>query len=169
MLKRMATTAIAAVAAAGLVTAGSAPATADTVTSHWVCSRPLGYSGAADFRITVTAPANATRGQTATLTASFYNTVPRGTHEAAGKFRAQLEIAVGGAGSGVVYANGLTNPDTPADEPLGLDGGHVDYTFTTAGTVTFKPQVIRFLDNAGNYSEICGNSATPIAATTHVS
>lgn len=45
----------------------------------------------------------------------------------------------------------------------------MDYTFATAGNVTFKPQVIRFLDPAGNTSEMCGNAATPIAATTHVS
>lgn len=164
--KRIAATALAALAAFGLITT---PATADTVVTRWTCINPFGgINGSWDFRITVTAPATATVGQTATLTASFYNTVPRGSHVAAGTFTGQLEIAVGGAGSGLVYANGLSNPDTQPDQPLGLDGGHAQYTYSASGSVTFKPQVIRIFRN-GVAVELCGSNNTPIAATTRVS
>lgn len=166
MLKQIASAAFVAAATLGLVTAVTAPATADTVTGHWTCINAWGgVSGPFDYRITVTAPANATVGQTATVTAAFANTFNSGTHVSAGTYTGQLEIVVGGAGSGTLYANDMVNPDIPAGQPLRLEGGHAQITFNTRGDVTFKPQLIRIFGPP----LMCGNSNTPIAATTHVS
>jgi hypothetical protein len=163
--KRIASATVVAAAAIGLLTA--TPAAAGTVSARWGCVTQFGPAGQRDFVITLTAPATATRGQPATVTASISEPGNTGQPHPAGAYGGQLEITLGGVGTGVIYANGMTSPEIQPSTPWRLDG-QAQLTFSTAGDVTFKPRRIRVWGSPV-VPYICSGDTAPIAATTHVS
>jgi hypothetical protein len=82
-------------------------------------------------------------GQTVTITTEFAYTIFFGTYHP-GDYTATMEIKQG--------------------EPYRLVGGHVDYTFGSAGDVTFTMGLVR------QPILLCGaNNPSPVITTTHVS
>lgn len=97
-------------AAAVLAVATAVPAAADTVTVTWLCTSEAGeFTG--DYHVTVTAQATAAVGSTHPVSVSAQGAQNQDQHIEAGTISATLEVQLGGAGSGVVTATGLSNPD----------------------------------------------------------
>ncbi|MFE6610167.1 hypothetical protein [Amycolatopsis sp. NPDC057786] len=153
--------------AGGLTLIAPATAQAGTVTVTWGCGSPLGPGGQKGLRITVTAPAAATAGETVTIQANTVETTNHPWAEPAGRYTARLAIAVGGPAAETIHAEGLSNPATAEGTPLRLDGGTARVTLPTAGDVTFEPTGL-LVSIDGIFRFVCGGTA-PIAATTRVS
>jgi len=141
--------------ACGLVLSGAFPVSAGTVTQTWLCASIFGGAGPIDYRITITAPATATRGQTATITTSIATVANHPNAVAAGTIRATSSIALSGAASGTLTATGLTNPAIQPGTPWRLEGGQAQITFTNAGDVTYRATGV----NAGAWG--CGAAGYP--------
>ncbi len=144
--------------------AGATPASAGTVTQTWFCVSIFGGGGNVDYRITITAPATATRGQTATVTTSVVTVNNHGAYVAAGVVRASMTINLGGAASGTITATGLTNPEIQPGTPWRVNGGVAQITFANAGNVTFRAAGL----NAGSWGCVSNGLPQPVAATTTV-
>jgi hypothetical protein len=153
---------------AAMVMVGASPAAAGTVSASYLCGSVAGGpAGVGPFRVTINAPANATRGQTVTVTASIEGTRNYGSHLSANFVHITLGIILGGAASGTIQATGLTNPEIQPDTPWRVTGGTARTTLNTAGDVTYRPG--GFSENGGGWG--CGlyDGTSPVAATTHVS
>jgi hypothetical protein len=148
------------------ITVFNAPsAAADTVTVSYICGVPTFPPHWNDaYRVTVTAPATATRGQTVTVTASLV-----GIQATANTYQAALVITLGGASSGTITATGLTNPAIPAGGTPKWNGGRAQVTLASAGTVTFTPGGFTVTRN-GSFQWRCTAQGSPaVADSTRVS
>ena len=159
---------VALTAAVGLGTVAAAPATADTVSVSFSCAFAGAGHWTADYLVTITAPATATRGQAVTVTAALGSIGTANQDAPAGAYRAFMDISLGGAASGTITANGLTSPAVRVGDPLPLTGGVASVTFNAVGDVTYRP--VRFVStNRGFGCGVLGGGSGPVTATTRVS
>ncbi|GAB3555615.1 hypothetical protein J2S53_003511 [Actinopolyspora lacussalsi] len=161
-----AATVLAAVGA--LTVAGSTAATADTNSVVYSCGSGS-QTQQFDERITITAPTDASVGDSIVLDVSVQHDNQAQDPFPAGSITAELDVTVGGAVSDEVTATGLTNEDrVPAgDAPL-LTGGQAEVTVPNAGDVTFTPDTFTVVNN-GVAVSCTPAEAAPVIATTHVS
>ncbi|GFH75930.1 MULTISPECIES: hypothetical protein [Streptomyces diastaticus group] len=159
--------AVTAVAAAGVLALGAGPAAADTVSAAYSCAAG-GDTLQTTEKITITAPATAVQGEEIALSVTVEDGTP-GTEEVpAGGVRGELDVAVGGTGSGTAVAGGLTNTAAvPAGEAVVLEGGTATVTAPAPGDVTFTPSDLRL--NMLGLDVLCTPDETVApAATTRV-
>lgn len=150
--------------AAVFAVATAVPAAADTVTVTWLCTSEAGeFTG--DYHVTVTAPATAAVGSTHAVTVSAQGAQNQDQHIEAGTISATLEVQLGGAGSGVVTATGLSNPDIQPGTPWRVEGGTAQVTYPAAGEVTHTPGKL----DAGFFTCAPTSPPAPVAAVTTVS
>lgn len=149
--------------AAVLAVATAVPAAADTVTVTWLCTSEAGeFTG--DYHVTVTAPATAAVGSTHAVTVSAQGAQNQDQHIEAGTISATLEVQLGGAGSGVVTATGLSNPEIQPGTPWRVEGGTAQVTYPAAGEVTHTPGKL----DAGFFACAPTSPPAPVAAVTTV-
>ncbi|MEV5239156.1 hypothetical protein AB0K89_08580 [Streptomyces cinnamoneus] len=163
-------TSLAFVAALASGTALGAPpaVAADAVSVDYTCTGPGAPDGAQPLQVTMTAPASVPQGGTADLAVEVTTalTVPIGVP--ANGVTGEMEITLGGAGSGSVTATGFTNPGAiPSGSTVTLTGGVASVQLDAAGTATFAP------GNASVHvfgvTVACTVSGTaPVAASTEV-
>lgn len=163
--RRLAATGVAVAAIFTAVTAATVtPAAADTITVTWSCSSEAG-SFTGDYHVTVTAPATAAAGSTHAVSVSAEGATTQDQQIAAGTISATLQVQLGGAGSGVVTATGLTNPEITPGTPWRVAGGTAQVTYPSAGEVTHTPGTL----DAGVFTCSPASSPAPVAAVTTVS
>lgn len=168
-LKRIASIAAAIAMAIGAVVIGTPAASADTVLMKYRCGNAIGGGWDFNWYITITAPANATPGQTVTLNISAESPTPSSQPVAAGVTFAYLDVRLGGASSGIVYSTRMSNPDIPAGSPLRYVGATAQATLANAGDVTYKPDKFAYgVTGAGVWCNARPGFVTPVAATTRV-
>ncbi|MEU7364085.1 hypothetical protein ACFW9V_01305 [Streptomyces hygroscopicus] len=154
-------------AAAGVLALGAGPAAADTVSTTYNCAAG-GETLQTTETITVTAPATAVQGEQITLSVTVEDGTPVTEEIAANGVGAELDIAVGGAGSGTVVAKGLTNSTAvPAGQSVVLEGGTATLTAQGPGDVTFTPAGLR-LNTLGLEVLCTPDGPVAAAATTRV-
>lgn len=152
---------LAVTAAVLLLTA--APAAAGTVTVDYHCSVGGMWAWDVKYKTTITAPATIAQGETATVKIEYTGVQSWSTDTAAGTYNGWGSFKLGGALTGTVTANGLTNPEVRAGEKMRFINASAPVTFTTKGQVTYTP-------SAFNYGPNCIIWTTPpgVAATTTV-
>ncbi|GHC46107.1 hypothetical protein [Streptomyces cinnamoneus] len=131
---------VAALASGGTALGAPPAAAADAVSVDYTCTGPGAPDGAQPLQVTMTAPATVPQGGTADLTVevSTQLTVPIGVP--ANGVSGEMEITLGGAGSGSVTATGFTNPGRiPSGSTVTLTGGVASVQLDAAGTATFAP------------------------------
>jgi len=75
---------------------------------------------------------------------------------------------LGGASSGTIVAEGLTNPQIDPGTPWRLTGGSAQVTFANAGDVTYRPGSLEVNSNGGLLFGCVPQAGAPVAAITHV-
>ncbi|WP_156038634.1 MULTISPECIES: hypothetical protein [Actinoalloteichus] len=118
-----------------------------------------------DIDVTITAPATATQGDTVTVEASTLILLGVPFDAPAGSFATELDIELGGDASGSVTAAGLSNVETPANEPIRFTGGETQITLDEPGQVSLTPATITSVVD-GSECVVVGEAAT--AATIDV-
>lgn len=159
--------AVALMASAGIaLTAPSA--LADTVSVGYTCTGPGAPGGVNTLQLTVTAPASVPQGATADLAVSATTQLTAPIDLPANTVSAELDLQLGGAGSGSVTASGATNPDAvPSGSTVSVSGGAASVQLTNAGSTTFTPGNIAV--HVYGVTVSCTISGTaPVAATTEV-
>lgn len=162
--RRLAATGVAVAAVfASAAIATAVPAAADTISVTWLCTSELGeFTG--DYHVTVTAPATAEAGSTHEISVSAEGAQNQDQHVEAGTINATLDVHLGGAGSGVVTATGLSNPEIQPGTPWRVEGGTAQVTYPAAGEVTHTPGTL----DAGYFTCSPANPPAPVAAVTTV-
>ena len=163
--RRIAIIAAATAVAGGLVLSSVTPATAGTVNQTLVCGSIFNAGVVIHYRVTITAPDTAVRGQTATITVGIAHVTNNPTEIKAGTNHALLDVTLGGPSPGVVTAIGLTNPYIAPGTPFRMEGGTAQVTFTAAGDVTYRATRL----NGGFYVCVPAGYPQPVAAVTRVS
>ncbi|MEU7133594.1 hypothetical protein [Streptomyces sp. NPDC046261] len=158
---------VAALASAGLGL-GAPPAAADPVSVDYTCTGPGAPGGVQSLRVTMAAPESVPQGGTAELTVEVTTQLTVPISVPARSVTGEMEIAIGGAGSGSVTATGFTNPGSiPSGSTVTLTGGTASARLDTAGSTTFSPgnAAVHVFGVTVN----CTVSGTaPVAATTDV-
>ncbi|MCT2588059.1 hypothetical protein [Actinophytocola gossypii] len=147
------------------MTLGTVPATAGTARVEYMCGSVGPVISPRMFDVTITPPATAHQGQTATISATVVQTVYPATRPVpAGEYEAVFHVALEGAGVEKVRMD-LTNPAIPAGELLRFSGS-AQLTFPNTGTVSYRPDRFGYsmLGCIPRYPE-----TVPVVATTRVS
>lgn len=145
-------------------------ATADTVTVKYQCTTVIGGLWYYDWRVTLDAPAVATRGQTVTVNINMelINDLPgpRAAHTTGGS----LDVSLGGASTGSTTGTTAWNPEIPPGAPLRLEGGTAQFTLANVGTVTYTPTKLLwgFVGGGAGFCSLRVGFPGQVAASTRV-
>ncbi|MCC3775007.1 hypothetical protein [Streptomyces sp. UNOB3_S3] len=168
VLALLAPTAGAASAATAATVTAAAPAKAVRVL--YTCSSPRNPQPEDHYLdITVTAPRFVERGDDIALAVSLRTVDPPLRNVPARDIKAQVDIAVGGAGRGTVQATGLTNTEpVEAGKQALLTEGRATVEAQRAGTHTFRAGQRVLVQTSGYAVDCVAKGASPVAARTTV-
>ncbi|MFI9240554.1 hypothetical protein [Streptomyces sp. NPDC053079] len=159
---------VAALASAGIGLGAPPAAAADPVSVGYTCNGPGAPEGVQSLQVTMAAPATVPQGGTADLALEVTTQLRVPISVPANSVSGEMEIAIGGAGSGSVTATGFTNADRiPSGSTVTLTGGTASARLDDAGSTTFSPgnAAVHVFGVTVN----CTVSGTaPVAATTDV-
>ena len=165
MFRKIAACAAVGIAAAGAIVLGQTAASAGTVTQQYTCGSVFGGGWTETWRMTITAPATANRGQTITLGLGMEKPDWVGSWPA-NTYSAEFSIGAFGATSGGTTATGMVNPELHS-EPFRFTGSTPFTLANVAGDVEFRPGAFKALWGQAGY-EYCLKTTPQTAATTHV-
>lgn len=149
----------------GIATFSATPAWAGTARIEFMCASMGPMIRPVTFDFTITPPATAGRGQTATIPAIVeFTTYPVQQPEPAGKYQATLTVALQGAGTETLRIP-MTNPALQVGDYQRFEGS-APLSFPTAGTVTYRPRhfALPYAGCIPRYPD-----SVPVVATTQVS
>lgn len=157
--------AVCAVVITGILAFTAVPAAAGTARVEFLCGSVGPIITPHTFDFTITPPATARRGQTATVSAKVTR-VGAGSSSPvpAGQYEVKFDIALEGAGAETLRVV-LTNPAIPVGGLLNYSGS-AQLTFPNTGTVNYRPA--RLVHTASSCIPRYPDSV-PVVATTQVS
>ncbi|HEX6343603.1 hypothetical protein [Umezawaea sp.] len=142
-------------------------ASANTAAVVFTCSEAGSEEVLLTYSVSVTAPAVVRKGKPIALTVSA--TKPAPADIPAGGIAGQMQVVLGGAGSGSVTATGLTNAvAVPIGQPMLLGPGSATATVANTGVVTFKPGTFTMSIWIGTTLTCTLPSGGPVLASTVV-